>query len=76
MAEKRKVGRPFGARHFTKAEQDIIRLGLKNGSRVDDIAALLGRGRSAVYKQIARMQPQEVVDLGQVEGCANERAGV
>ncbi len=70
MAEKKR-GRPAGAKGFTEAERDAIRRALQVGFPVKTIAALMGRGRATVYRQMERMRDdgtigQGVFDLGQV----------
>lgn len=71
-----KRGRPMGGKAFRQEEDDVIRLGLANGRPVPQIAALLGRGRSSVYKRIERMRitgnlGQGVFDLAQVQAGAD-----
>lgn len=65
MAEK-KSGRTFGAKAFTQAEDDVIRLALQNNTPLSEVARVLGRARSAIYARRPKVAPQQVLDLGQV----------
>lgn len=81
MANKKttKRGRTAGAKNFSKAELDVIRLALWDGRSVAAIAKLTGRGRASIYNQINKMTAsgeigQVVLDLGQIESAANDTA--
>lgn len=66
------MGRRFGSKAFTQAEDDVIRIKRLKGVPVAQIAAALQRNRTAVYKRIGRMiaggtDGQAVADLGQAD---------
>lgn len=58
--------------NFTRAEDDVIRIGLKLGREKTEIAAFLGRSRQSLYLRINKMKAngdleQGVMDLGQLD---------
>jgi len=58
---------------WTKAEDDVIRLALKQGMSYRKIGALMGRGKSSVGLRIKAMQAdqtigQSVLDMGRANG--------
>lgn len=79
--ERRRAGKPKGAKRVTQAERDMILTGLRNGQSVDQIAAFLGRGRATVYLAIDRMkrdgtdgQGLSPVQVLTPEGATDDRA--
>ena len=55
---------------FTQAEDDLIRLCLKQGKSLAKLATHLGRGRKSMYERIKKMKrdgtfDQDVMDFGQ-----------
>lgn len=73
------MAKTFGAKSFTRAEDDVIRLGLEMGAPVSGIVQRLGRSRAAVYRRIQVMRDsgeigQGVLSLGQIEGATHDSA--
>ena len=59
-------------KQFTKAELEVIRLGIKNKHTIVDIAKFLGRARQSVHIRINKMREngelaQTEMDMGQCD---------
>ena len=61
MARKR--GRTYGARAFTRAEDDLIRSAIKTNHPIASLAKLLGRSRSGVYARRQKVAAQLIMDF-------------
>jgi hypothetical protein len=61
MARKR--GRTYGARAFTRAEDDLIRSAIKTKTPMAALAKLLGRSRSGVYARRVKVEAQLIMDF-------------
>lgn len=77
LKAKAKRGRPMGAKGFTAAEDDLIRVAVQTGGSLVALAKVLGRGRSSVYLRVEKMTARGTIgpgvfDLGQIEGAAHD----
>lgn len=61
MARKR--GRTYGARAFTRAEDDLIRSAIKTNTPMAQLAKLLNRSRSGVYARRVKVAAQLIMDF-------------
>lgn len=61
MARKR--GRTYGARAFTRAEDDLIRTAIKTKTPMVALAKLLNRSRSGVYARRQKVADQLIMDF-------------